>query len=334
MNYVLIMHYTPKFTMINRFKHIYKLLRLFCDSSNSSIYVILLFMQLFTSDITAQTKILIFGDIYPGGRVQTNFLLKKETCDPVLKSLIAQADVVIGNFECTATYQHNGADKMYILRLLPDFPSHTELFGLHAVTVANNHILDYGEKGMYDTFDYLQRLNIAYAGAGNNLAQAMKPAVITAKNGTVVRLFGFSAITPSFFAAENKSGTCPADPAIVRAALAPYRSSNGINVVYFHFGSEYNPIVTESQKMLARIALENGAHIVVGAHTHVMQTWEMISGKPVFYGLGNTLFDIDQRQSTKTGLVPFITVNADGAMTVEVFTIRSEPDKYMPYVVK
>lgn len=320
--------------MRNRFKHIYTLLRLFKSSSIPIIYVIILFMQLFTSDIAAQTKILFFGDIYPGGRVQTNFLLKKETFDPALKSLIAQADVVIGNFECTATYQHNGADKMYLLRLLPDFPSPTELFGLHAVTIANNHILDYGEKGMHDTFAYLQRLNIAYTGAGKNLEEAMKPAVITAKNGTIVRLFGFSAITPSFFASATKAGTCPADPSIIRTALAPYRSSNGINVVYFHFGSEYNPFITDSQKILARIALESGADIVVGAHTHVIQMWEMIAGKPVFYGLGNTLFDIDQRPTTKTGLVPMITTHDDGTITVEVFTIRSEPDKYMPYVVK
>ncbi len=301
---------------------------------NRYIATILITISLVSSFLYADTNILIFGDIYPGGRVQTNFLLKKERMDPRLLSLILRADVVIGNFECTATYEQTGADKMYLLRLFPDFSSHTEMFSLDAVTLANNHILDYGEKGMLDTIEYLKKLNIKITGAGKDINDAMKPAVLTAKNGSTVRLFGFSDITPSFFADMTTAGTCPADPHTIRIALEPYKNAEGITIVYFHFGQEYDMQVTERQKKLSRLALEYGADIVVGAHTHVVQVWEMIGGKPVFYGLGNTLFDIDHRLSTKTGLVPMITVKDNGEISADIFTIRSEPDSYMPYVFK
>ncbi len=294
---------------------------------------LLFFVIIFSPKLSAEVSILFLGDIFPGGRVQMNYLLGRETLDPALKKLIDKADIVIGNFECAASYHPVGADKMYLLRLIPDLPSPADEFKLTAVTVANNHILDYGNESLNDTLTYLRLRKILVTGAGSNLDEAMKPAIITTKTGETVRLFGFSAITPSFFATSVKPGTCPANGEIIKRTLQKYASNKGIDIVYFHFGQEYSPHVTDEQRRLVQTALDNGADIVVGSHAHVVQPWEMIGGKPVFFGLGNTLFDIDDKLYTKPGIVPFITVKKDKTMTVSVHSIISEPGFYLPKIV-
>jgi poly-gamma-glutamate synthesis protein (capsule biosynthesis protein) len=178
--------------------------------------------------------------------------------------------------------------------------------GFDVMSVATNHIKDCGvgaswcDFAMFDTLDNLHRVGILTVGAGADLAEALQPVVVTV-NG--VR-FGFvslgdSKLDNSVFAASDHPGIALLNEENMRQAIAAARQVADVVIAMPHWGSEANLLPNWNQRQQAQYTVAAGADLVVGNHTHIVQPYQTIAGVPVFYGLGNFVFDqgwLDHRQ--------------------------------------
>ena len=185
-------------------------------------------------------------------------------------------------------------DKQYTFRLAPEKVSLFKEMGIDAVTLANNHALDYGTDALLDTCEILDQAGILHTGAGKDLDTAKQP-VLFEKNGQRVALIGATRVIPKADWAATKghpgmlsSYEVSVEPLL--AQIAECHASGDKVVVLIHWGIERDEMPQEYQRALARRYIDAGADLVIGSHPHVLQGIEYYKGKPIFYSLGNFVF--------------------------------------------
>lgn len=168
--------------------------------------------------------------------------------------------------------------------------------GVTAVSLANNHILDFGRAGVEETRANLRSADVGYF--GDPLDPVGKSAVIRV-GGFSVALVGFNA----FLGVDSVKGTV--------AEIARLKSGVDRVIVFAHWGDEYVP-ANESQKAAAHAFVDAGADAVIGAHPHVIQESETYKGASIHYSLGNFIFDQYWEDSVRKGLVLEVSVSQEG----------------------
>lgn len=186
--------------------------------------------------------------------------------------------------------------------------------GLRVATLAGNHIADAGPDGIEDTVATLRGLGIATAGAGANLAEARRPAVIEAA-GRSVGVLSYNCVGPrDGWARPSKAGCAyvevlthyeldhagPGGPPRVftfatpesldalRADVTALRAEVDVTVVALHKGlGHVRAKLAQYERDVARAAIDAGADVVVGHHAHILRGIELYRGRPIFHGLGN-----------------------------------------------
>lgn len=211
--------------------------------------------------------------------------------DRDLARLVARSDVSFANLEYPVTSKgERYEDKLYAFRGDPASICAIQKAGFDLLSLANNHIMDYGEKGLRDTIRQCRKNRLACAGAGMDLAAASRPAVIT-RNRTTYGLLAYSMTFPEeFWARSDRPGTAHPDWAQVRQDIMDARPQVDILMVSFHWGEELKSEPKKYQIDFARHAVNSGADMVLGHHPHIPQGIEIYRGKPVFYSLGNYAF--------------------------------------------
>lgn len=174
--------------------------------------------------------------------------------------------------------------------------------GIDAVSLANNHSMNFAPEGMNDTLSLLRQAGIVPFGAGMNLAEARRPALFTIK-GITLALLGYDAISDAYLADEERAGSAPADPVRIAEDIAAARKQADVVIVYFHWGWEYTHDPSPWQQTLAHQAVEAGADLVIGSHPHWVQGLERYRGVPILYSLGNFIADQMWSIETRQGLV-------------------------------
>lgn len=166
--------------------------------------------------------------------------------------------------------------------------------GVDAVSLANNHVFDYGETAFLDTLSSLKRAGIKYVGGGKNKTEAKKPVYLECRGKTIAIVAATRAekiiLTPE---ARKKS------PGVFRTyqdgeyvkAIAKANKKADIVIAFVHWGTEYSTVLEKAQKQQAKDYIDAGADVVIGAHTHCMQGVGYYKGKPIFYSLGNFWFN-------------------------------------------
>lgn len=208
-----------------------------------------------------------------------------------LDGLLLQDDITVGNLECAVCRGGRPQIKQYTFRADPALLPGLKSAGVEAVTLANNHSLDYGRGALLETIDHLREAAIAFAGAGANLDSAARPARLVARTCTLA-LVAFSKVaTADQFATGTSPGVATAyDPARLLREIAAARTWAGVVAVYLHWGREKAAAPDESQRRLARQCIDAGADLVIGTHAHVVQGMEYYRGRLIAYSLGNFLF--------------------------------------------
>lgn len=197
------------------------------------------------------------------------------------------ADLILANLEIPITEGENiREDKRYNFRATP------EVLGLFddrfVISLANNHMLDYGERGLLDTIEALKRRNIPYAGAGRNLDEARRP-VITEVAGIKIGIL--SAADPRFQAATRTTcGTFPAHPALMKESIQELRRTADITLVSIHAGTEFLPVPSPFQLRIAELCLAEGVRVVNFHHAHCVSGFMREERGVVFFGTGNYVF--------------------------------------------
>lgn len=213
---------------------------------------------------------------------------------------IKDTDYVIPNLECPL------ADKEKYSSIKKAGPnlicsenciSFLKAMNTYAITLANNHIGDYGDGALKNTLRLLEKNNIKYAGAGNNISEAYSAVCIKSEDITVAVL---SVCENEFgIAEENKSGSAGYNPRLLMNKIKDEKEYADFVVVVFHGGNEHNPLPSPDTVERYRFICDMGADAVIAGHTHCPQGYEMYNGKPIIYSMGNFLFRNDARTDEK-----------------------------------
>lgn len=238
----------------------------------------------------------------------------------VSKDLIEElnaADITMVNEEFPfSTRGTQMPDKQYTFRTDPKYAGALKELGVDVVTIANNHILDYGQDALSDTCQTLDDNGILYAGAGESVDRATELQIIEV-NGKKFGFLAASRVLP--VEGWNVQNAAPGvlssyDPTLLLETIKTADTQCDVLIVYVHWGVEHASTPENYQRTLATQYVEAGADVVIGAHTHCLQGIEYVEGKPVFYSLGNFIFGstIDQTMAVK------MSVDADDEITCQL----------------
>jgi poly-gamma-glutamate synthesis protein (capsule biosynthesis protein) len=216
-----------------------------------------------------------------------------------------QPAVRIVNLETAVTSSDDAwPDKGIHYRMNPANTAVLTVAGIDCCTLANNHVLDWGEKGLLESLHTLHRHGIKVAGAGRNALSAAAPAVIEVDPARRVLVFGFctrdSGVPAEFAASEARCGVnlLPDLSPQTAAAIAPQvnmaRREDDIVVVSIHWGGNWGYGVPAAQREFAhRLIDEAGVDLVHGHSSHHAKGIEVYRGKLVLYGCGDFLNDYE-----------------------------------------
>ena len=234
------------------------------------------------------------------------------------RALISGADIAIANFENPAPDNPSWHTKGTVFSADPKLIAGLANAGLDYVSLANNHIRDAGGQGLLQTIDNVTAHGIKVSGAGKDLAAARKPAVLEA-GGVTVAILGYDAIAGSYHATATRIGSAPLGARFVREDVAAARKAGADLVIVFpHWGTEYDPTPFASQQKLARMIIDSGADMVIGNHAHWAAAMEVYEGKPIWYALGNFVFDQTWSEPTMEGITLELTFRGRELVQVHI----------------
>lgn len=214
---------------------------------------------------------------------------------------LSAADVAVGNLEGPlGTTGRPVAGKEYTFRGHPDAIAGLKAAGFDALSLANNHTLDYGKDPLQETIRALDAAGIGYAGAGPDAGSAWKPATIERPHARIAFLAYTHVLPPGFLAGANRWGVASGrmDPSLMDAAIKRAKKDHDYVIVSFHWGVEYKDDANAEQVRWGRRAIDSGADMVLAHHPHVIQGVEFYKRGLIAYSLGDFVWD---HHSPKTG---------------------------------
>ncbi len=274
----------------------------------------------------AALQLAAVGDIMLGGSAVPALRRKGYDYPFVLvQPILRQADVVFGNLEGPLTDAGQAEpDKRYVFRSPPaKVAPALAAAGFTVVSLANNHIMDYGVEGLKQTMAALDEAGSQHAGAGINLQEARRPAFVKSGDYTLGFLAYSLTFPESFWAQGQRPGTAFGHASHVRADVAAARDQADVVVVSFHWGREATTELRDYQSKLAHAAIDSGATVVLGHHPHILQGIEYYKHGIIFYSLGNFVFGSYSRKATRS-IIALLTLQ--GAKVLEVKLIPVNVD--------
>jgi len=244
--------------------------------------------------------LLLTGDIIPARDVNYQMVVRNDFTWPLkeISPVLKEADLTFINLEspliqnCQPTTEGMTfcGDQRFLQALLQS--------GVDVVTLANNHSLNYGWEGLAETEALLTQAGIKTTGFTNEVQdQNQSKFAVKDLSNLKVGFLGFNSVTQTI------------DLDQVANQVRQAKQKSDLLIVAFHWGAEYvfepapDPFHGYDPKLIGPQLIDWGADIVVGNHPHWHQTIEWYKGKPIFYALGNTVFDQEWSLETKRGIL-------------------------------
>ena len=249
------------------------------------------------------TSIVFTGDIELSEYVQAKY--DADGIDGVaseaIQSIMKDADITMINNEfCFSERGQKAPDKQYTFRVNPSYVKILNDLGVDIAGLANNHVLDFGHDALTDTFSTLTDAGIEYTGAGNSLEEASKLIVKTDLAGRKYGFLAASHVIPvgSWNVLNSQPGEfCFYDETDLLNAITEADSQVDYLFVMVHWGVEHTTELEDYQINDGHKMIDAGADAVIGMHSHCLQPIEIYNDKPIFYSLGNFIFN----QTIKSG---------------------------------
>jgi poly-gamma-glutamate synthesis protein (capsule biosynthesis protein) len=240
--------------------------------------------------------------------------------DPQLLEVFREADCAIVNLECCISERGEpwpAPGKPFFFRAPPVAVEALAAAGVRAVWLANNHALDFGETALLDTFRYLGAAGIAWAGAGRDVAEARRGAVISA-GGVRIGVVGVADHPADFAAGAARPGIAWVSSSELARHGPPDWLSDEVRelagrcdvvAVGAHWGPNMELRPQPHHPGVARSLVAAGASVVAGHSAHVVQPVEVVDGVPVCYDLGDLLDDyaVDPELRNDLGVLALFT---------------------------
>ena len=266
-------------------------------------------------------KVIITGDFCPvfsnSGKIGGNFYSKIFNGFP---DSIEDKDLHITNLECPLT----GYDKKILkdgpcIKADPEMIEALKYAQVDVACLANNHILDFGARGLMDTIALCYKAGIKTVGAGKNLNEASEPLYLSVKDRNIAIIN----ITQHEFssALKDQAGANPLNVIQNFYSIIEARKQSSIVLVIVHGGNEDYNLPSERIVETYRFFADAGASAVISHHSHCFSGYEVYKNVPIFYGLGNFIFECpftDVPDSWYTGLMLLLNINPEDRISFEL----------------
>ena len=247
--------------------------------------------------------------------------------------LLLSADLRIINLECAVTEHRrpwSRTSKVFHFRADPVAVDVLRAARIDACSLANNHTLDFEEQGLLDTLRHLEDAAIRYAGAGRDLEEAARPALL-GEPPMRVALVAFTDNEPPFAAGPAKPGTnylpVSTEPGVLRrveeAVGAAREAGAGMVVFSNHWGPNMVERPREVFRRFARAVVDRGADVYYGHSAHVFQGVEIYRGKPILYDTGDFIDDyaVDPRLRNDRSFLFLVSLDSGGLRRLELYPV-------------
>lgn len=237
-------------------------------------------------------NLIICGDFFPGNRSEQSAINYPKTLWGDVLNIFADADIRIVNLECPLTTYNIPEPKTGPnLKSSPESVNALKIANIDLVTLANNHILDYGQIGLEETLRTCATHNISTVGAGLTLEQATTPCFFNLDGRTI----GVVNISENEWssATDTRGGANPYDIIGIIGQLHSAKRTADIVVLIIHGGHEFYQYPSPRMVKEFRFFAEHGASVIICHHSHCFSGFEIHKNVPIFYGLGNLFFPSD-----------------------------------------
>lgn len=248
-----------------------------------------------------------------------------------IDSLFSQSDIVIANLECPATKVKSPVNKQFIFRAEPECLDALREHGITHLNMANNHSMDQGREGLRDTELQIWSHGMLPLGYGIGTEESARPIMLAEYPRKVFLLTSVLVRSENWI---NIDGTpcvsdCGVETIIHVVDSLKTADANSCVIVMLHWGAEHTlePVLLQIQQ--ARKIASAGADCIVGHHSHTLQTYEIYNGVPIFYGIGNFIFDQNKTINSFGGVVTSL-ITKD---SISFSLLPIEIEKCTPHIV-
>jgi len=296
----------------------------------------------------------LLADLRPVTRCVQQRLQQGDADFAAMVKEIQSSDFVIANLETPLSTRGSPVPKFRNLRSDPEVIQDVTALGVHAVTLANNHMMDYGPEALGDTLATCDGAGLSRCGAGLDLEEAFRPLSFDVRGCRVGLLNLASTVPMGFDAGAGKPGLAPlrVDFALeidanfmvenpgampmVRSWVKPeelealggrirrLKAEADVAIVSIHWGvpdfwmSPAQGLLAQYQTPLAHAMIEAGADVVYGHHSHTLHPIELYRGKPIFYSPGNFFFEFDRPRPYMERKSFIVKVAVGGDLAIEL----------------
>jgi len=263
----------------------------------------------------------LVGDIFPAELpytrnygIRTQF--KKHKGIPwnnKLRNILGVNDITLGNLESPLISDGNNACNTFYGD--PEFADFLKECGINVLNIANNHILEQGDNEYLETIEHLYKAGIGVT--GNSDSNILYREIY----GRKFAIAGFSNVDLNTinnngrFAVLNENN-------VIATLKVMHRNKADFKILCFHWGNEYIHIPSLDQRKLAYRFIDEGADVIAGHHSHVIQPFEKYKSGYIFYSLGNFMFDYIHSEMVSVGLVATLTINAGNNVNVNLRGVK------------
>lgn len=267
-------------------------------------------------------EFLFFGDMMLDRNVGAR--IKEKGLDHIFggiatsgNELFRDKDIIGANLEGAVTEagRHYPPHNSYDFAFAPELIKEVGAYGFNFFNIANNHLADQGEKGIRETRDKLSELGFDFVGCRDGKVSDCSLSSKKIK-GQEVSFLGLSMVYSTF---KHKKV----------ADLVSRASSSDLVVANVHWGVEYEHKFNRVQRNFAHLLVDNGVDVVIGHHPHVVQGMEIYKNSPIFYSLGNFVFDQYFSRATQEGLAVALNFK-EGEMNINLYPLKSRSSRVLP----
>lgn len=265
------------------------------------------------------------GDLSITGSFVKTVNINLEIFSDDILSFLSESDFVVVNLEGPTTKSKTYYNYNTPLKSPVDSIKYLKERNINVFNLANNHILDYGEQGLQNTITEINKQQCTYFGAGLNKAKRIEP-VLLKKGAISIAQFGITKCNPTKI--KNAQLFSSDDYNSLKKQINIYKNKVDFIFINFHGGEEFSfypsPV---KRKFLKRLASINGVDCVIAHHSHTLQGFEKYKNTPIFYSLGNFIFDIPNHKpyidTDKSALLQFHFTKKDFTFSFFPITIKN-----------
>lgn len=231
-------------------------------------------------------------------------------------------DLVSANLEGAVTNggSHYDPEQAYDFAFAPARVKELKKFKFNYFNIANNHLTDQGERGIIETKENLEKLNINFSGCKDATVGDCSVKILEIKDKKI-SLIGLSMVYGIFDLKKTSD------------IISQTKNKSDLVIMNIHWGVEYEHRFNKVQQNMARAIVDAGADLIIGHHPHVVQGMEIYKNKAIFYSLGNFVFDQYFSADTQEGLAIEINLT-DSQTNFSLMPVRSQGSQLRPMTDK